>query len=157
MRYWLFKSEPTAFDLEALQRCPKQTTAWDGVRNYQVRNLLRDVIKTGDLAFFYYSNCKVPGIAGIIQVVSHGYPDATAWDPTAKHYDPTSSPEEPRWYMVDVCFVKQFDHLISLQTLKTTPVLNKMKVTEPGSRLSITPVTVDEWQLVLALDKSHRD
>ena len=106
--YWLFKSEPNCFSIDDLRHRPNQTTHWDGVRNYQVRNLLRDTIKKGDQAFFYHSSCNQPGIVGTIAVVSGGYPDFTAWDRHAEHYDPKSSAENPRWFMVDVKLMQKF-------------------------------------------------
>lgn len=148
MRYWLFKSEPTAFSIDDLSNRPKQIAHWDGVRNYQVRNLLRDVIKQGDLAFFYHSSCDVPGIVGIIEIVSNGYPDFTAWDKKSEHYDPKSTQTQPRWYMVDVKLVQKFPRIISLTEIKQQPALKNMTVARKGSRLSISPVTPEEWQII---------
>ena len=145
MHYWLFKSEPSCFSIDDLSRRPKQIAAWDGVRNYQVRNLLRDEIKPGDLAFFYHSSCTPPGIAGIVKVVKAGYPDMTAWDIHSDHFDPKSTPENPRWYMVDVQLVKKFSHFITLDEIKRNPKLKNMLILRKGNRLSITPVTAEEW------------
>jgi len=152
MNHWLFKSEPSCFSIDDLKQSPNQTTYWDGVRNYQARNMLRDDIKTGDTVFFYHSNSTPPGIVGIVKVVQAGYPDFTAQDPLSDHYDPKATSENPRWYMVDVKFVKKFKRPISLDELKTQPKLKSMKVTQPGSRLSITPVTAFEWETILRLE-----
>lgn len=151
MHYWLFKSEPSCFSIDDLARRPKQTAPWDGVRNYQVRNMLRDDIQQGDLGFFYHSSCTPPGVAGIVEVVRSGYPDHTAWDAQAEHFDPDSSPAKPRWYMVDVKLVKQFPDLITLEQIKTHPLLKQMQVARRGNRLSITPVTAAEWRTLCQL------
>lgn len=151
MRYWLFKSEPDCFSIDDLSRRPKQTTCWDGVRNYQARNMLRDEIKKGDLVFFYHSNCNPPGIAGIAEVVKNAYPDHTAWDIHNDHFDPGSTPDNPRWYMVDVKFVEKFPDLISLDELKKHPKLKDMIINRKGNRLSVTPVTADEWKVITKL------
>lgn len=148
MHYWLFKSEPSTFSIDDLAQKPAKTTHWDGVRNYQVRNLLRDIIHPGDLAFFYHSSCPIPGIVGIMEIVSGGYPDFTSWNPTSEGYDPKSTAKAPRWYMVDVCFKQEFKRIITLEILKKHPQLKKMIVTRPGNRLSITPVTAEEWKII---------
>ncbi|MBX3708351.1 MAG: EVE domain-containing protein [Gammaproteobacteria bacterium] len=153
MHYWLFKSEPTCFSIDDLSRRPQQVTCWDGVRNYQVRNMLRDEIKVGDWVFFYHSSCNPPGIAGIMEVIKNGYPDHTAWDLHSDHYDPKSTPENPRWYMVDVKLVSKFSQVITLDQIKNHPKLKKMLITRKGNRLSITPVTVEEWTTLLALSR----
>lgn len=151
MSYWLFKSEPSCFSIDDLASRPNQTEHWDGVRNYQVRNMLRDQIKIGDQGFFYHSSCEVPGIAGVIAVVKSGYPDFSAFDYESKHFDSGSSPDNPRWYMVDVKLVQKFSHFITLAEIKRHPKLKKMIVTQKGSRLSITPVTKEEWQVLVTL------
>ena len=151
MNYWLFKSEPSTFSIDDLEQKPSQTAPWDGVRNYQVRNFLRDNIHPGDKAFFYHSSCEVPGIVGIMEVVSEGYPDPTAWNPKSHYFDSKSTRENPRWYMVDVRLKKKFKRIISLQEIKKHPTLSKMRITRKGNRLSITPVTETEWQAVLEL------
>ena len=151
MNYWLFKSEPSCFSIDDLSRRPKQTAHWDGVRNYQVRNMLRDDLKKGDLAFFYHSSCAPPGVAGVMEVVKNGYPDFTAWDIRSEHYDPASTEEKPRWYMVDVKLVEKFSRLITLDEIKHHPKLKEMLVCRPGNRLSITPVTKEEWKIILNL------
>ena len=151
MRYWLFKSEPDVFGIDDLYQRPRRTEHWDGVRNYQVRNMLRDDIQVGDQAFFYHSNCKPPGIAGIVTIVKSGYPDFTAWDPASKYFDPGALPQNPRWFMVDVCFTQKFSRFITLDELKAHPALNNMLVVRKGSRLSITPVSEAEWEIILDL------
>lgn len=155
MNYWLFKSEPSCFSIQDLSKRPKQTSCWDGVRNYQVRNMLRDEIKTGDLGFFYHSSCTPPGIAGIVEVVKNGYPDHTAWDLNSEHYDPKSTPENPRWYMVDVKLVEIFPRLITLDEIKQHPKLNKMLITRKGNRLSVTAVQPEEWRVILGFTKNR--
>jgi predicted RNA-binding protein with PUA-like domain len=153
MKRWLFKSEPETFGIDHLAKRPKQTEPWDGVRNYQVRNMLRDEIKVGDKAFFYHSNCTPPGIVGIIEVVKAGYPDHTQFNPESKYYDPKSTPENPRWFLVDVRFVKKFDRMFTLEELKEHPLLENMVVIRRGSRLSITPVTKEEWKVITGMRK----
>lgn len=151
MHYWLFKSEPSCFSIDDLSRRPKKTEHWDGVRNYQVRNMLRDEIKKGDLGFFYHSSCTPPGIAGIVEVVKEGYPDFTAWDSRSDHFDSGSTPDNPRWYMVDVKLVEKFPRLITLDEIKSHPKLKQMLINRKGNRLSITPVTTAEWNTIVKL------
>lgn len=151
MHHWLFKSEPSCFGIDDLSRRPKQTEHWDGVRNFQVRNMLRDEIKVGDLAFFYHSSCTPPGIAGIIEVVKAGYPDFTAWDINSEHFDPKSTAEKPLWYMVDVKLVEKFSRLISLEELKANPKLKELLILRKGNRLSITPISATDWKTILAM------
>ena len=146
--YWLFKSEPTTFSIDDLAKCPHQTEHWDGVRNYQVRNMLRDQIKKGDLAFFYHSSCTPPGIAGIIEIVKERYPDFNAWNPTSTYFDVKSTPANPRWFMVDVKLVKKFPHLVTLSEIKCHATLKHMLINRKGNRLSITPVTKEEWDVI---------
>lgn len=153
MNYWLFKSEPETFSIDALIKSPKQTTHWEGVRNFQVRNMLRDDMKIGDLAFFYHSNCTPPGITGIVEIVKNGYPDYSAWDPKSKYFDPKSTPQKPLWYMVDVKFIKKFDRLITLEELKIHPSLQAMQVTRRGNRLSISPVSKAEWDEIVNMSQ----
>jgi predicted RNA-binding protein with PUA-like domain len=152
MSYWLMKSEPDTFSIDDLAKCPKQTEPWDGVRNYQVRNWLRDEIKVGDQAFFYHSSCDVPGIAGIIEIVKAGHPDTTAFDFKHHHYDIKSNPEQPTWYCVDVKLIRKFKRFITLTEIRQHPALRHMRLLQKGSRLSITPVTPAEWQAILALE-----
>ena len=152
-RYWLLKSEPSCFSIDDLAGEPNQTTHWDGVRNYQARNMLRDDIKKGDEAFFHYSGANPPGIAGVVKVVKSGYPDHTAEDPNSQHPDPKHNKENPIWYMVDVQLVRKFSEIIPLAMLKQTIGLEAMEVCRRGSRLSIQPVRPEEWKIVLKLAK----
>ena len=154
MRYWLMKSEPTAFSVEDLERARKQTTSWDGVRNYQARNMLRDDMKKGDLAFLYYSSTDVPGIVAIMKVVKEGYPDPTAFDRKHHHYDPDSDPKNPRWFMVDVQLKRALARTIPLEELRAyeNKQLKGMVLLRRGNRLSITPVEAAQWQFILSLE-----
>lgn len=152
MNYWLMKSEPDEFGIEHLKGLPRQRHHWDGVRNYQARNMMRDQMQVGDLVFFYHSSCAEPGIAGIVEVVKPAYPDHTALDPTSRYFDPKSTAENPRWYMVDVRFLRQFSHIISLKQLKEHALeLNGLALLQKGSRLSIMPVTKAQWDYILTL------
>ena len=152
MRYWLMKSEPEAFSIDDLHNRPAQTEHWDGVRNYQARNMMRDDMKIGDQVFFYHSNCDEPGIVGIAQVVREGYPDFTAFDPDDKHFDPKSNVEKPTWIMVDVQFVRKLSRTISLRELKQQTELAELALLRRGNRLSIMPVSAEHWQFILALE-----
>jgi predicted RNA-binding protein with PUA-like domain len=152
MNYWLMKSEPDAFGIDDLEKRPQQTEHWDGVRNYQARNMLRDAMKIGDLVFFYHSNCAEPGIVGIAKVVREAYPDFTAFDPDDKHFDPKSKIEAPTWYMVDVQFVRKLSRTISLKELKLKTELAELALLRRGNRLSIMPVTQEHWDFILALE-----
>ena len=154
MNHWLMKSEPSTFGIDDLAAAPRKTTAWDGVRNFQVRNLLCDTMKKGDLAFFYHSSCEVPGVAGIVSLVSGGYPDATALDPKNDHHDPASTPADPRWYVVDVKLVRKFKRVITLDELRAHQAkqLSELLILRRGNRLSITPVTKTEWDFILSLE-----
>nr|MBS0022387.1 EVE domain-containing protein [Gammaproteobacteria bacterium] len=152
MQYWLMKSEPNDFSIDDLQARPQQREPWDGVRNYQARNVMRDEMKSGDLAFFYYSSCALPGIVGIVKVVRNGYPDSTAFDPRSRHYDPKSDPANPRWYQVDVEFVRKLQRPIPLLELKNHPQLAEMPLLRRGNRLSIMPVAEADWHFILALE-----
>lgn len=149
MHYWLLKSEPNAFSIDDLKQ--KKVTHWDGVRNYQARNFMRDQMQKGDFCFFYHSNSDPAGIVGVCEVVKEAYPDFTAFDPEDHHYDPKSDPERPRWVMVDVKFKKKFSRVISLAELRQQPTLHDMLVLRKGNRLSITPVTAKEWQIIMKL------
>jgi predicted RNA-binding protein with PUA-like domain len=151
MNYWLMKSEPECFGIADLKMRSKQTEPWDGVRNYQARNMMRDEMKVGDLAFFYHSNCKIPGIIGITKIVKSAYPDHTQFDPENHHYDPKSNLENPRWVMVDVKFEKQFKTVISLDSLRENPKLVEMPLLRKGNRLSITPVSKHQWEAILKM------
>lgn len=151
MNYWLMKSEPDVFGIDDLKNKPNSTEHWDGVRNYQARNMMRDEMKKGDLVFFYHSNCTPPGIVGIMQVVKEGYPDFTSWDPNSKYFDPKSTESNPRWFMVDVEFKKKFKKIISLEELKNKPELAEFKLVQKGNRLSIMPLSKNEWDFILNL------
>ena len=151
MNYWLFKSEPDAFSIDDLKAMKGKKDHWDGIRNYQARNLMRDDMKKGDLGFFYHSSCKVPGIVGIVEVVREAYPDFTALDPESKYHDPKESEDSPRWVMVDVKFKRKFDKVLTLEFLRTVDELSDMVLLRKGSRLSIQPVTPEQWSLVLGL------
>lgn len=153
MNYWLMKSEPDVFGIEHLKALPNKTDHWDGVRNYQARNMMRDEMKKGDKVFFYHSNCKPPAIVGIMEVVKEGYVDHTAFDPDQKYHDPKSNPDNPRWYMVDVKHVRDLKREIPLDELKQYPELSDMKLVQKGNRLSIMPVTKDEWDFILSIEK----
>jgi predicted RNA-binding protein with PUA-like domain len=146
------KSEPDAFSIDDLKNAPNKSEHWDGVRNYQARNMMRDDMKTGDKIFFYHSNCKQPGIVGIAKVSRESYPDFTAFDPEAKYFDPKSDPENPRWYMVDVRFVRKLKRTITLEELKEIQALAEMPLVRRGNRLSIMPVSKAEWDLILGLE-----
>lgn len=153
MTFWLMKSEPDVFGIEHLQKMPQQTEHWDGVRNYQARNFMRDQMKKGDQIFFYHSNTDEPGIVGIARVVREGYPDHTAQDPRSKYYDPTSTPENPRWYMVDVKFVRRLKRNISLRELKQhVQELPDFPLLMRGNRLSVMPVSEEAWNYILSLE-----
>jgi predicted RNA-binding protein with PUA-like domain len=152
-RYWLMKSEPDTFSYEDLTREPKKTAHWDGVRNYQARNMMRDEMKKGDGVLFYHSNAKPPHIAGVAEVAKEGYPDHTAFDANEKYFDPKSDPENPRWYMVDVKAVRALDPIIPLDVVKENPKLDEMKLVQKGQRLSVQPVTKQEWDEVLRMEK----
>jgi predicted RNA-binding protein with PUA-like domain len=148
MKYWLMKSEPDEFSIDDLVKAPKKTTAWFGVRNYQARNFMRDHMRVGDGVLFYHSSCPEPGIAGIAQVASASYPDATQFDPGSEYYDAASKREAPRWMLVDVKLVKKTP-LLALDEMRAMPALEDMVTLRRGNRLSITPVTAAEWKAVL--------
>lgn len=150
MRHWLMKSEPDCFSIDDLRKSPGRASMWDGVRNYQVRNMFRDEFQKGDLAFFYHSSCPEPGIVGVMEVMCTGYPDPTAFMPGHEHHDPKSLPEHPRWYTVDVKYKRELA-LISLDELRQHPPLEEMLILRRGNRLSVTPVTPQEWAYILAL------
>jgi predicted RNA-binding protein with PUA-like domain len=149
--YWLMKSEPTCFSLDDLERSPGGISAWDGVRNFQARNLLRDDIKAGDGVLFYHSSCPEPAIVGLAEVVRSGYPDHTAQDPRSDHFDPRATPVNPVWYMVDVKFRVRLPRPLTRSDLRSHPLLAGMPVLQRGSRLSVQPVSDDEWRAVLGL------
>jgi predicted RNA-binding protein with PUA-like domain len=151
VNYWLFKSEPGAYSIDDLKK--HKTTHWDGVRNYQARNMMRDEMKIGDLAFFYHSNTDVPGIVGVMKIVSEAYPDHTAFDPRDKHFDPKSVPDNPRWFMVDLRYVRKFRKTIPLALLRefATSELSNMPLLRKGNRLSVMPVTPVQWEFICTL------
>lgn len=150
MNYWLMKSEPDVFSFDDLMRAPGRRTCWDGVRNYQARNLLRDAIKPGDGVLYYHSNAEPSGVAGIARVVRGGYPDLTAFDPKDLYYDPKSRPEAPTWYMVDIEAVEPLPRLLTLAEIKAAKGLENMVLLN-NSRLSVQPVAAAEWRIVRRL------
>lgn len=152
MNYWLMKSEPNTFSIDDLKSRPHQIEPWDGVRNYQARNFMRDEMRVGDQVFFYHSNCEIPGIVGIMEVARESYPDPTAFDPHSKYFDPKSHPQKPRWFLVDVHYVRHTRRLIPLSELKEHETLENMVVLRKGNRLSITPVTTEQWDYILGLE-----
>ena len=147
MRYWLMKSEPDEFSIDDLERAPGRSTAWFGVRNYQARNFMRDLMKIGDPVLFYHSSCPEPGIAGIAEVGSAPYPDATQFDKKSKYYDAASTREAPRWQNVDVKFVRK-TRLIGLPELRAESALEGMLILAKGNRLSITPIDPAQWNYI---------
>lgn len=155
MRYWLMKSEPDAFSIDDLKNSPGKKTHWDGVRNYQARNYMRDGMNQGDLIFFYQSNCEVPGIVGIAEVASRAaYPDHTAFDPGDHHFDPKSKPENPAWLMVDIRYKRKTRRPISLTELKQyEDRLQGFALIRRGNRLSVLPVEKPHWDFILDLEK----
>ncbi len=150
-RYWLMKSEPETFSIDDLARAPKKTTGWDGVRNFQARNLLRDEIQVGDGVLFYHSSADPPGVAGTAEVARAGYPDPTQFDARSNHHDPDAKRDEPRWYMVDIKHTQTFPTFVPLPALRETPALRDMVLLRKGSRLSVQPVTPDEWKAIVAM------
>jgi predicted RNA-binding protein with PUA-like domain len=152
MNYWLMKTEPSVFGIDDLQKRPGQTEHWDGVRNYQARNMMRDEMKVGDRVFFYHSNCDVPGIVGIAEIVREAYPDFTAFDPDSKYFDPKSSPDSPRWFMVDVRLVRKLARTITLEELKNYSELQDLVLLRRGNRLSVMPVSEEQWRFIEGLE-----
>ena len=150
-RYWLFKSEPSSYSYDDLESEDDQTAEWDGVRNYQARNFMRDDMAVGDQVLFYHSNAKPPGVVGIARIVREGYPDTTAWDSNSRYYDPKSNPASPTWMMVDIKADRRLPRFISLNELKANPALVDMMVTKRGQRLSVQPVKPEEWAEVVAM------
>ncbi|WP_369855378.1 EVE domain-containing protein [Candidatus Thalassolituus haligoni] len=149
MNYWLFKTEPDAFGIDDLASRPEQTEPWDGVRNYQARNFLRDEVKSGDLVFIYHSSCKEIGIAGLAEVVQEGYVDHSQFDPQSKYYDPKATLEKPRWYRVDVKLKQTFPRVLPLKTIKAMPEITELGLVKKGHRLSIMPVNKQEFDILL--------
>lgn len=151
MRYWLLKSEPDTYSIDDLAKHKKQTDHWEGVRNYQARNMLRDDMHVGDHAFFYHSSCAEPGIVGIVNIVHSGYPDPTQFNPESKYYDPKSTEEKSIWYTVDVQLIKKFKTIITLDAIKKNPQLDTMQLVKRGNRLSVMSVSTIEWQTILGM------
>lgn len=153
MGFWLMKSEPDCYSIDDLA-AKGSPDVWEGCRNYTVRNFFRDTFEVGDLAFFYHSSCKVPGIVGIMEVVSEAYPDPTQFDPESEYYDPKSPQENPRWVTRDVRFVEKFEVPVTLQLLRSNPNLAGMGVLQRGQRLSVMPVTKEEWDEIQSMRKT---
>jgi predicted RNA-binding protein with PUA-like domain len=154
MAYWLLKTEPDTFSIDTLAALPRRTSCWDGVRNYQARNFLRDTMARGDEAFLYHSSCAVPGIVGLLRIVRAGYPDYTALDRSHPHYDPASTPENPRWYMVDVQLARRLKRIITLDELRAYAAtrLKGMPLLRRGNRLSVMPIEAAHWRFILSLE-----
>ena len=150
MARWLMKSEPSEFGIDDLES--QGTEPWDGIRNYQARNMIRDQMNPGDQAFFYHSSCETPGIVGIMEIVTAAYPDPTAFDPADKHFDAASDRENPRWFLVDVRFGRKLARTIALSELKACPELAAFPLVRRGNRLSVMPVSDEEWQFILSLE-----
>ena len=150
MQYWLMKSEPGEYSIDDLKR--DKVEPWDGVRNYQARNMMRDDMKKGDLAFMYHSNCDEIGIVGIMTIARESYPDHTAFDLEDKHYDPKSDPENPRWFMVDVRYKRKLKRTITLSELRQQKKLDGLQLLKPGNRLSVMPVSKKHWNHILSLE-----
>lgn len=149
MNYWLMKSEPDVFSIDDLKK--KKKSGWDGVRNYQARNYMRDEMKIGDIVLFYHSSCELPGVAGLAKISKTSHPDPSQFDSKSDYYDPKASLENPRWFMVEVEFVEKFNHVITLSTIKETKGLEAMPLVQKGSRLSINPVSLAQYQIILSL------
>jgi len=150
MKYWLMKSEPDAYSIDDLERDGREM--WDGIRNYQARNMMRDDMKIGDEVLFYHSNCKEPGVVGIARVVSEPYPDPTQFDSKSRYFDPKSDPDEPRWCLVDVEFIRKLSRNVTLTEIKSQKSLEDMILTRKGNRLSIMPVSKKHWNKILSLE-----
>lgn len=138
--YWLIKSEPHTFSFEDLKSLPKKISTWDGVRNYQARNFMRDHMRKGDLALFYYSSCPKPGVIGVVRITKESYPDPTSWDPKSPYFDPKSAPSSPRWFMVDIQWKEGFPKYVALEAIKKNNKLSGIKLVQKGNRLSIMPI-----------------
>ncbi|KXI29817.1 EVE domain-containing protein [Paraglaciecola hydrolytica] len=154
MNYWLFKSEPDAFSIDDLAAKPQQTEHWDGIRNYQARNYLRDEVKAGDQVFFYHSSCKEVGIAGLAEIVKEAYPDHSQFNPESKYFDPKASPDKPRWVMVDVKLKQKFSKVLPLAKIKAMPEISEIGLVKKGHRLSIMPVSDKEFSILLDAAKA---
>jgi predicted RNA-binding protein with PUA-like domain len=156
VQYWLMKSEPHVFSIDDLAASPQQTIHWHGVRNYQARNTLRDDIQIGDKVLFYHSSCATPAVVGTAKIVRAGYPDHTAWDENSDYPDPKSTPENPRWYMVDVKLDKKLPRPITLTEMRLDPALASMGLLRKGNRLSVQPVSQEHFEHIVALSKQKR-
>jgi predicted RNA-binding protein with PUA-like domain len=154
MQYWLMKTEPDTFGVDDLAAAPRSTTSWDGVRNYQARNMIRDDMKREDQVFLYHSSTAVPGIVAVMEVVKEGYPDKTAFDRKDDHYDPESDPAKPRWFVVDVRLKRRFARVVTLEELRkhAAKELKGMVLLRPGNRLSVMPVEAAHWKFILSLE-----
>ena len=150
MVYWLFKTEPGCFSFDDLKKCPDKTESWDGVRNFQARNFLRDTIQVDDQVLFYHSNIPEPAVVGLAEVVRAGHPDKTALNPNAEHFDPKASADKPIWYVVDLRYLEPLKRIVTLECIKKNPLLTDMPLVK-RSRLSIQPVTEAEWRIILAM------
>ena len=148
MNYWLMKSEPDVFSFDDLINRPKKTEPWNGVRNYQARNFMRDSMKIGDLILFYHSSCEVPGVAGVARVSSQAYPDPTQFDKKSDYFDPKATKDSPRWFLVDVSFEASLKKFVSLEQIRKEPKLSQMRLLQKGNRLSILPVTKEEFEWI---------
>jgi len=153
MKYWLMKSEPEVFSIDDLINAKNQTTFWDGVRNYQARNYIRDEMKVGDKVIFYHSNSEPPSAVGVCEIVKEAYPDFTAFDPENPHYDPKSKKDSPTWFMVDIKFVKKFSHFVSINEMRENKKLQNMKLLQRGNRLSVMPLSKDEFNEIIKMGK----
>ena len=153
MKYWLMKSEPEVFSIDDLINAKNQTTFWDGVRNYQARNYIRDEMKVGDKVIFYHSNSEPPSAVAICEIVKEAYPDFTAFDPDNPHYDPKSKKDSPTWFMVDIKFVKKFSHFVSINEMRENKKLQNMKLLQRGNRLSVMPLSKDEFNEIIKMGK----
>lgn len=149
--YWLVKSEESCFSIDDLAKCENKTTYWDGVRNYQARNFIRDDMKKGDLVLFYHSNSKPNAVVGYCKIVKEAYPDFTAFDPEEQHHDPKSNPDNPTWVMVDIKLIKKFKNPVTLAEIKQTPELQNMRLVQRGNRLSVMPVDEKEFNVILKM------
>jgi predicted RNA-binding protein with PUA-like domain len=150
-KFWLLKTEPESFSIQDLAKAPQQTTCWDGVRNYQARNFMRDEMSVGDRVLFYHSSSEEPAVVGLAKVVCEAYPDPTAWDPKDSHYDPGATKEEPRWFMVDIKLERIFKEPLPLTMLRGVQALKEMELLRKGSRLSVQPVRRGEFEAILKL------
>jgi predicted RNA-binding protein with PUA-like domain len=155
--YWLLKTEPSTFSVGDLAKAKRRTTTWDGIRNYQARNFLRDRMHDGDLGFLYHSSCEIPGVAGVVSIVGEAFPDESAFDKRDDHYDPDSDRKNPRWFAVAVRLERKFDRVIALDELRrhAKGKLKDLVILKRGNRLSVTPVTMTEWEFILSLADAH--